>query len=494
MDIKFNVKKQQEKIRNPWNFGVNTCHAFLWTRNDLNKHARVSSKECGFRYVRFHNIISRQTGVYSEDENGTPQINFEKFDVIIDNIIACDYIPYLEISFCPDALSDELNEMCYYKANASVPNSFEKWSYLITKIIEHIIERYGLNFAKKMYFEVWNEPDLPFLRGDMEDYFRLYDYTVTAIKSVNSELRVGGPATSKCEWIEDFVKHIEKGSEITDGKPVPCDFISTHAYPSDLPFLNSDYGADVTLQESNIMYQLFKNVKDIVESSTLKGLPIIMGEWNSSAGPLVFNHDEKNNGAFIIKTCNDLKDIIDGSLYWNMSDIYEEVDFHYIPFHGGYGIINVNDIPKSSFHAFSMLNKITGNEVCAAYDKEDANVRALAAYDNENNIFKILLYYYKEPTIDNSETENITVSVSGIESKSISAEFEMVNDEGGSAYEWWRKIGSPQFINSENLDFLLEKSKPINYKEPVFIDKTNGDYKFNMTFAPGDFALITLKI
>ena len=494
MSIRFDIKNLKEKIRTPWNFGVNSCHAILWTRDDLNKHARITAKECGFRYIRFHNIISRQTGIYSEDEQGTPRINFEKFDIIFDNIIAEGYIPFLEISFCPDALSDELNELCFYKANTSVPNSFEKWSYLITKMVEHIIERYGLNFAKKMYFEVWNEPDLPFLTGSMEDYFRLYDYTVTAIKSVNSDLRVGGPATSKCAWIEDFVKHIEKGSEITCGKPAPCDFISTHAYPSDLPFLNSDYGEDVTLQESDIMYQLFKRVKDIVESSSLKGLPIIMGEWNSSAGPYAFNHDEKNNGAYIIKTCHDLKDIIDGSLYWNMTDIYEESDFHYIPFHGGYGLTNVNDIHKSSFHAFSWLNKITGNEACASYDNEDTNVHALAAYDNEKSLFKILLYYYKEPTFDNAQEENITVSVSGIEAESISAEFEIVNDESGSAYEWWRKIGSPQFINYDNLSFLLEKSKPINYTEHAFKDKTNGDYSFDMTFAPGDFALITLKI
>ena len=491
MNIKFDLTKTAKKLRTPWNFGVNSCHAVLWKRQDLIHHAEITAKKCGFRYIRFHNTLSRQMNIYSEDENGNPQLNFKNFDIVFDNVIASGYIPFFEISFCPDALSDEIKELCFYKANTSLPNSLKKWKFLITNIIEHLIDRYGLEFVKKMYFEVWNEPDLIFLDGTMEDYFELYDHTVTAIKAVNADLRVGGPATSKCAWIGEFVKHIEGGLEITGGKPVPCDFISTHAYPSDLPFLNSDRG-NVELQESEVMHRLFSEVKSIVESSSLKGLPIIMGEWNSSAGPFAYNHDEKNNGAFIIKTCIDLKDIIDGSMYWNLTDIYEESGFHYVPFHGGYGLTNINDIPKSSFHAFSMLNELKGIEIPASYGEEDV-VRAIAAYDEDNDAFKILLYYYCEPSNESKDVKDVSVSVFGIACESVSAEITSVSSESGSAYEWWQKLDCPQFLNKDKLDFLLQKSQPITENKNLFKNKINGEYTLNFVLEAGDFALITFK-
>jgi len=492
MRIEINLENRGNILNTPWNFGISSCHAVLWKRDDLIKHAKLISDKCGFRYVRFHNTISRQMNIYNEDEKGNPIFDFSNFDIVFDNLIESGYIPFFEISFCPDALSDEIHELCYYKANTSLPNSFEKWSYLITEIVKHIIERYGLDLAKKMYFEVWNEPDLPFLDGTMDDYFELYDYTATAIKKVNSDLRVGGPATSKCAWISEFVQHIENGSHITDGAPVPCDFISTHAYPSDLPFLNSADG-DVVLQESDVLYDLFSRSKEIIDNSSLKGIPLIIGEWNSSAGPYAYNHDEKNNGAFIIKTCHDLKDIVNGSMYWNMTDIYEESGFHYTPFHGGYGIINVNGVPKSSFHAFSMLNKLKGNEIIPVYYDKEEGIAAISAYDEVEKSLRVLVFYYQEPTKEVAPEKDIDITFMGINQGCVSLDKVMVCNERGSAYEWWRNINSPDYLNLESLWFLNEKSQPKNEKDILRKNKENDSYNLTLSLEAGDFALLTIK-
>lgn len=489
MEFNFNINNPAGKLNTPWNFGVNTCHAILWTREDMPAHAHRAAKECGFRYVRFHNMISKHTNLYTEDESGNPHIDFDKFDKIFDKVIAAGYLPFFEVGFCPDALSNHVRTLCYYEADTSVPNSFEKWDYLIKTMTEHVVERYGINNARKWYFEVWNEPDL-FYDGTMEDYFELYDHTAAAIKSVDSQLRVGGPATSKCLWINEFIEHIEKGSEVTGGKRGYCDFISTHAYPSDLAYLEGDYG-DVNLLESNIMYCLYKKVKEDVDKSSLAGLPIIMGEWNSSAGPFAINHDEKNNAAYIVKICDDLKDIIDGSMYWNLSDIYEEQDFHYIPFHGGYGLFNINDLPKSSYHAFELLNRMKGNQI-KCEKSGGGSVKAISAFDNENNCFRVLCYYYREPGKANYDGEDVDIILSGIESETISFESDAVCDESGSAYEWWVKIGSPQFVNADILAKLKEKSAMLHKNGVLF--KDDGVYRFSLDMQPGDIVLLQFRL
>lgn len=70
----------------------------------------------------------------------------------------------------------------------------------------HLIERYGTAEVRTWYFEVWNEPNLGgFWTGTKEDYFRLYETSSCALAAVDSSLRIGGPATSKANWIAVFI-------------------------------------------------------------------------------------------------------------------------------------------------------------------------------------------------------------------------------------------------------------------------------------------------
>ena len=487
MKIKIDRKNADKPLNRPWTFGVNTCHAKLWLREDLACQAEKAADGCGFKYIRFHNILSGDLGVYAEDETGNPGVNFEKFDVIFDKVISCGCLPFFEISFCPPKLSSGDRRICFYKADITIPNSYDKWTYLVEKIIEHVIDRYGVNCVEKWFFEVWNEPDI-FFDGTMEDYFELYDYTATAIKRVNKNLRVGGPATSKCLWIKEFIEHIETGSAVTEFKRVPCDFISTHAYPSDLAFLEGDY-SDVALQSSNIMLKLYRGVKELVEKSSLRGLPVIMGEWNSSAGPLAENHDEKNNGAYIVKIFDDVKDIIDGSLYWDLSDIYEEANFHYTPFHGGYGLFNVNDVPKSSYNAFFLLNKLVGNEPQILWENKKDGIGAILA--DGDGVLRILLYYYKEPDEKKSDKkETVKIEITGIESETAVCNVSSVDDESGSPYELWKDMGKPDYVNIRILNKLLDKSQ---LHKSNYILYKGEEYTLSEKLSQGDIKLLEIK-
>ncbi len=482
MKIICNTKEKLKPVRPLWSFGINTCHAPLWLREDLPSHALKGQRECGFKYVRFHNIISPNTGVYSEDGNGNLALDFTKIDKIFDKVLECGLLPFLEIGYCPVELStDKRIHVNYYHAELSAPSSYPKWNELIYRMTMHFIERYGLECIRQWYFEVWNEPDLNI---GLEDYLELYKNTVLSVRKADNSLIVGGPATSKCLWIDKFIDYVEKNN-------VPCDFISTHAYPSDLAFLDSDYG-DVTLQNSNVMYELYNHTKQLIDNSSLKGVPLIMGEWNSSAGPMAFNHDEKNNAAFIVKMFDDLGDIIDGSLYWNLSDIYQEQGFHYIPFHGGYGMININDIPKSSYNAFLLLGKLEGNYVPNTFTDKTDGCGVLSTYDEQKKIFRALVYYYTEPDTENQGNADITVEIPQALSETLFCDTTSICDDGGSVYEWWIKCGSPEFINRKTLAFLEEKSEMI--KSTQIVRAVNNKFEIDITLAPGDVTLIEVPI
>ena len=95
----------------------------------------------------------------------------------------------------------------WYKPNVSPPKDWAKWDDLdLPRFTKHLVDRYGIDEVAQWYFEVWNEPNIDFWAGEPKQatYFELYDHTAAAIKTGDSRLRVGGPATAQAAWVDAF--------------------------------------------------------------------------------------------------------------------------------------------------------------------------------------------------------------------------------------------------------------------------------------------------
>ena len=150
-------------------------------------------------------------------------------DQIYDGLLANGVRPFVEISFMPKALAAELDYHAFwYKPIVSPPKDYAKWDALITAFAQHLVERYGIDEVAEWYFEVWNEPNIDFWRGEPKQatYFALYDHSARALKAANARIRVGGPATAQAAWVGDLIEH-------TTQNHVPLDFVSTHVYGND---------------------------------------------------------------------------------------------------------------------------------------------------------------------------------------------------------------------------------------------------------------------
>lgn len=460
-----------ENVRNIGSFGINSCHAALWLREDLPRHFRRLREELGMRYVRCHGIFNDQLEAVAPDGS----FHFEKPLTVLERILDNGQTPFLELSGMPGALARTEESVCHYRFRSAPPRDWRRWEELVEQFLHVLIERFGREELCRWYFEVWNEPDLPFWTGTQEEYFKLYDLSRAAIKRQDSRFRVGGPATSKTAWIADFCRHVSAPSPEDPSPGCRCDFVSTHAYPSDVAFLDGAEG-EVRLQSADLLPRLLTRVRQTMKLLP-EPVPLFLGEWNSSAGPLAFNHDECANAAFIVKTMAELRSVCAGSLFWNGSDIYEECGFHSAPFHGGYGLLNVNGIPKASFHAFRFLRAVSGEELSAAWSRPAKCLGALAA--REQKTMRLLLWNYLDPEMEN---ETFEIRIDGMKDGAVC---EQVMPENGSAYESWLRQGAPEFASVAELSQLESASHPRRFRYSA---------DAGISLAPGEIALVTFEL
>ena len=317
-------------------------------RNDLVEVKKVTE----FSYVRFHNILHDEVGVYDEDEQGHPIYNFSYVDQIYDGLLKNGVRPFVEISFMPKklALRQDVHPF-WYKQIVSPPKDYKKWDDLIRALGQHLVDRYGLDEVAQWYFEVWNEPNIDFWTGDpkQETYFELYDHTALALKSVSQRLRVGGPATSSAHWVDAFIRHAV-------AQNVPTDFISSHGYADDT--VQDLFGTSEDIPMDRRVCLAIKKVHDQIAASPRPGLPLMWTEWNvASFGPL-HARDTDYVGAALADDIRQCDGLVTMMSFWTFSDVFEENGPGREPFNGSFGLIALAGIKKPSYSQFALLHKL----------------------------------------------------------------------------------------------------------------------------------------
>ncbi len=207
-------------------------------------------------YFRAHNLLSSgdgtpafkwgSTNIYTEDASGNPVYDFTVVDRIIETGLARGVRPYLQIGFMPEALSTAPAGTPYqhawrpgfdYKLIATgwtyPPKSYEKWGELVYQWTRHNVEKFGREEVERWYFEVWNEANSRFYwQGSPEEFYKLHDHAIAAVRRALPTARVGGPDTAGPggTFMDGFLRHVSTGTNHATGKTgTPTDFLAFHA-------------------------------------------------------------------------------------------------------------------------------------------------------------------------------------------------------------------------------------------------------------------------
>jgi xylan 1,4-beta-xylosidase len=349
-------------------------------RADWQRQLTSIRKECGFTYLRMHGLLSDDMGVYREDQHGRPEYNWQYIDELYDFLQSIHMKPFVELGFCPSALASGTQTIFWWKGNVTKPKDPKKWGNLIRALVEHFTERYGQAEVRTWYFEVWNEPNLDgFFAGSQQDYFELYRVTASAIKSVSPDYRVGGPATAGCAWIPEFINYCATYR-------VPVDFISTHDYGVESGYLDETGSAGTVFShDPRSIYGNVLRVREQIAASPMPKLELHFTEWSSSYTPTDPIHDSYHSAAFILDKLKKAGTAANSMSYWVFSDIFEESGPRFTPFHGGFGLLNYQDIRKPAFFAYQFLNRLGPTEL------ESSDSASYVTTDSSGNL-QVLLW------------------------------------------------------------------------------------------------------
>lgn len=313
--------------------------------------------------------------------------------------------------------------------------------------------------------------------ADKQEYFKLYKVTALAIKAVNQDLQVGGPAIcgGADEWIVDFLEFCHK-------EEVPVDFVSRHAYTSQSPKkVTPDYYYQ-DLVDNTDMLQQFEEVRGLIKKSAFSDLPFHITEYNTSYSPINPVHDTPLNAAYLARILSEGGDYVDSFSYWTFSDVFEESDIPKAPFHGGFGLIALHSIPKPTFHLFAFFNRL-GEEMLyrdaqmIITRKENGSI-ALVAW---NTVMEKGEGFEKDLLIQ------IPVS-----SDQYFLKRQSVDEHHANYWKVWKEMGRPRFPDKQSIETLREASIPklmtakINKEEEGYL-------KLAITLSKNEVTLIELN-
>ena len=174
-----------------------------------------------------------------------------------------------------------------------------------------------------------------------------------------------------------------------------------------------------------------------------------------------------------------------GYSFWTFTDIFEENYFPSIPFHGGFGLLNLHGVPKPIYRAFQLLHGL-GNErlpVIGTHETVDAWV-----VRNGCSI-TVFLTNHAQPR-HAIVTQLVEIRLTDTAAAPLAAFIERIDEDHANPRRRWREMGEPEYLSHTQLE-QLEADSRLD-KEPLEFSYGDRAIRFDVELPPHAVAAVTL--
>lgn len=457
--------------------------------------ADLGSLRPGDVHFRAHNLLTSgdkspglkwgSTNVYTTDGSGRPVYDWEVFDRIFTTMLDRGVKPFVQVGFMPEALSRHPTPYRHrwrpglpyndiMTGWRHPPTDYAAWEELVFAVATHCAERYGSEEAAAWYWETWNEANNQpngYWGGTREEFFRLHDHTVAAIRRALPKARVGGPhsAGDGGDFTRAFLEHCLRGKNYATGEVgTPIDFVAFHAKGA--PRWEGDHIRMGIAAQLATVDRGFKIVGSFPE---LRETPIVIGECDPEGcaacqGPQFSYRNGTVYSSYTAASFARLHELADkhgvrleGALTWAF-------EFENQPYFAGFRQLASNGIALPVMNVFRLMARMGGERVKSTSSEQapldviladgvrsDADVGCLASSDGSR--VWTLLWHYHDDDLPGPDAE-VVVRFSGVVP---TAKFTVwrIDRDHANAYAAWQAMDSPVAPSREQYDQLMSASQ-----------------------------------
>jgi xylan 1,4-beta-xylosidase len=446
-------------------------------------------------YFRAHNLLCTGDGTpalkwgssnaYREGEGGEAVYDWTILDGIFDAYIQNGVRPYVQIGFMPRDLSVKPEPYQHqwdptkpygeiFTGWAHPPKDYDKWAELVYQWTKHAVDRYGREEVETWYWETWNEANAGYWQGSRDDFFKLHDYAIDAVRRALPTARVGGPDTagSGGDWTRAFLEHCLRGTNYATGQTgTPLDFVSFHAKGAP-----RQVDGRVRMGIAQQLRTIDEGFGIVAEFPELADAPIVIGECDPEGcaacqGPQLAYRNGTMYSSYTAASYARIHDLadrhgvnIEGALTWAF-------EFEGHPLFAGFRSLATGGVDKPVLNVFRMMSKMSGERLAVESDhavplermlrrgvRGEPDVAALASLDG--NQLCALVWHYHDDDVPGDDAD-VTVTISGLPEGAAEASVEhyRVDENTSNAFTAWKAMGSPQDPTDEQYAELLEAAR-----------------------------------
>ncbi|HEY3328998.1 MAG TPA: hypothetical protein VGK19_03170 [Capsulimonadaceae bacterium] len=529
VSLGIDASKPLADLRPIWRFFGCDNPTYLTTPHGKALLGELGDMSRGNVYFRAHNLLCTHDGknsgkwgttnAYTEDANGSPVYDWSTVDAIFDAGLKRGVKPYVQLGFMPKALSSKpepyglpwfpgVKYEDLFGGWAHPPKDYSKWAELVYQWVKHCLARYGEAEVLTWYWEAWNEPNIDFWQGSREEFFKLYDYSVDAVKRVLPKARVGGPETAigaGGTFLHDFLEHCTRGKNYATGKiGSPLDFVSFHAKGS--PSYVTDHVRMGIASELKDTAGAFDVIASFPEYARL---PIVIGEADPDGcaackgerygyrdGPLYASFTAASF-ARIHELAEKRNMNLEGAITWSF-------EFENEPLFPGLRQLSSNGIDLPILNTLRMFSMMAGKrlavsapaqsalaEVAANGVRGEADVSALASIDKKR-IYVLAWHYHDDDVPGPSIAANITVDGVPWQASKVRATQYLIDTDHSNAFAVWKAMGSPAAPDDRQTAKLHDSAK-LHTTHLSDLPLRNGSICLNLTLVRQSVSLVVLE-
>ncbi|HEX4342303.1 MAG TPA: beta-xylosidase [Verrucomicrobiae bacterium] len=480
-------------------------------------------------FFRTHNLLTSgdgtpalkwgSTGAYTEDTNGQPIYNWTIVDRIFNTYLERHVRPYVEVGFMPEALSVKPEPYQHhwtptasynqiYTGWAYPPKNYAKWSELVFHWAQHCVKEFGKSEVAHWYWETWNEPNIGYWQGSQQNFFKLHDATVDAVRRAFPDAKVGGPdsAGGGTKYFREFLEHcLHETNLITGQVGTPLDFISFHAKGS--PTYTNDH---VRMGIANQMRNIDSAFGIVASFPEYKSKPIIIGESDPDGcaacqgAQLAYRNGTiyASYTAASIARELELADRhgvnLEGALTWAF-------EFEDQPPFAGFRVLASSGIELPVLNVFRMLSKMDGRQIAVESSgavplsdmlksgvRGNPDISALAALDQ--NRLCILVWHYHDDEIAGPDAD-INLALDGLPSNAVRLRVHQfrIDADHSNAFTEWQRLGSPEKISPDQYAQLKKAAQLTEAEAPVIHSEKNSSPQLQLRLPRQAVALVVVE-